>query len=281
MSPVKEADPQAAELDAAFTSAMGAPPKPREPEAPPDTDPEAPFGRDAGGAPIAPHGYTKDGHVRRSNAGRRSGSKDDQARVATAAEAAAAAAEPDRKPGAAAAAEDHSVALAEFGDTVWLGLSALGRGGSAIPVIGRWIPDRKMAAQALMFAAYKPNLVRAVNLAAQHNTKAARFAAVIATGDLTWALTCGLMVMPFLTSSAAIWKDNDKTRAMAKAELPSVAELADQNDKKLDAYLAQLNADLQALTAAAAAEAMADIMAGMDGAEAEQAIAEAREAGIL
>jgi hypothetical protein len=79
MSPVKNADPEAKSLDDAFTAAMGVTARPREPAAPTDIDPDAPFGKDSAGAAIAPYGLTKDGKVRRSNAGRRS--KDDMPRI--------------------------------------------------------------------------------------------------------------------------------------------------------------------------------------------------------
>lgn len=269
--PVKEADPEARSLDEAFADAMGTPPRPREPGPPVDVDPEAPFGRDDQGAPLAPFGLTKDGKPRRSNAGRKP-AKDDTARLATAAEVSAATAASAAPGPVMTIRHDYTGPLAEFADTVWFGLSALGKGGSAIPLIGKWIPERKVAAEAYVFRTYKPNLVRGVNIAAQHNARAARFAAAIETGDITWALTVGLLVMPFLTASAAIWKDSEKTPAMAASELPSVAELAERNDKQLDEYLAQLSAQLEVLAAAEEAAAEAELAAAVDAAE---------EAGIL
>lgn len=271
--PVKDADPEARSLDDAFNEAMGTPPRPREPGPPPDVDPEAPFGRDDQGAPLAPFGLTKEGKPRRSNAGRKA-SADDRARIASPEHVAAAtAASAAPNPHTATVRHDYTAALAEFADTVWFGLSALGKAGSAIPLVGKWIPEQKVAAEAYVLRTYKPNLVRAVNVSAQHNTRAARFAEAIETGDITWALTVGLLVMPFLTTSAAIWKDSEKTPAMAQSELPSVAELAERNDKQLDEYLAQLSAQLEVL---AAAEEMA-----AQEAAAEAELAAAQEAGIL
>ena len=279
--PVKDADPNAAALDAAFADAMGTPPRPREPAAPSDVDPDAPFGRDPAGAPLAPFGHTKDGRPRRSNAGRKS--NDDRARVASSPSSSSPTSSPSSSsPGSpssssAAAVRDYSAPLADFTQMIWFGLSALGKGGSAIPIVGRWIPERKVAAEAFVFRTYRPNLVRALNISAQHNERARRFAETIETGDMTWALTVGLLVMPFITTSAAIWKDSAKSPAMDEAGLPSVAELAERNDKQLDAYLAELSAQLELLAAAAAAEQTAELVDELD---AEQ-LAAAREAGIL
>jgi hypothetical protein len=272
MSPVKAADPAAQSLDAAFASAMmDAPPKPREPAPPDEIDPDAPFGRDDAGVANAPHGLTKEGKPRRSAAGRKP--KDEQPRTAAAVEGTAG-------PGHEADAvegHDYTSALAEFGDAVWFGLSALGKGGSAIPLIGKRIPERKVAAQAQVFASFKPNLVKAVNLAAQHNRKAARFAAGIETGDITWVAMVGFMVMPFMTMSAAIWQGDE---ALARAELPSIAQLGAKNDEQLDAYLKNISDQMEALQAQINAEALAAINAQLD-TETAQALAQAQEAGIL
>ena len=275
--PVKDADPEATALDAAFDDAMKAAPRPKEPPPPADTDPDAPFGRNEEGQPNAPHGYTKQGRVRRSPAGRPP--NEDRARTAPA-EASAEASAPSAPGGPGALDHDYSVPLSEFGDAVWFGVSALGKGGSAIPLIGRYLPERKLAAQALVLSSYKPSLVRAVNLAAQHNERARRFADSIETGDITWALMVGMMIMPFITASAAIWKDSDKTPAMANANLPSVAELAEKNDRKLQAYLDDVSAQLDQLAELAAAAALAD-MAAQDPQAAEAALAAAVAAGIM
>lgn len=79
--PVPDADPQAAELDDAFSKAMDGPAKPREPGPPPEVDNDAPFGREDDGSPKAPYGFNKDGKVRRTAAGRRA--KDDDGRART------------------------------------------------------------------------------------------------------------------------------------------------------------------------------------------------------
>lgn len=283
--PVKDADPQAASLDTAFAAAMGTPPAPREPAAPPDVDPDAPFGRDGDGAPLAPFGLTREGRPRRSNAGRKS--NDERARVTSSPSSSSSStgspssssSSASASSAAAAAPADYSAPLAEFTDTIWFGLSALGKGGSAIPLVGRWIPERKLAAEAYVFRSYRPNLVRALNIAAQHNERARRFASTIATGDLTWSLTVGLLVMPFITSSAAIWKDSENSPSMGDAGLPPVAELARRNDEQLDEFLSQLSAQLELLSAAAAAEAHAGLVDELGLGDAE--LAAAREAGIL
>jgi len=253
--PVKEADPAAKSLDEAFAGAMGTPAKPREPEAPPAVDPDAPFGLADDGTPKAPYGLTKDGKPRRSNAGRKS--KDDTARVTAPGEHGG----QDGTPGGKPAAKDYTAALSEFGDAVWFGASALGKGGSAIPLVGKFIPERKVAAQAAVFRTFKGNLVSAVNIAAQHNSMAARFAASVDKGDITWVVMVGFMVMPFMTMSAAIWKDSDNNPALKDADLPSITELAERNDKQLDAYLAQITEQMEAIAAQQQAEAMAELAA--------------------
>jgi hypothetical protein len=276
MSPVKDADPAALGLDEAFNAAMGAPARPKEPAAPEDVDPEAPFGREEDGTPKAPFGMTKEGKPRRSAAGRRP--KEDTPRTAAAAAAPAGTGAPSgAEP---KAAHDYSAALSEFGDAVWFGASALGKGGSAIPIVGKFIPERKVAAQAAVFQSYKPNLVKAVNLAAQHNAKAARWAASIETGEITWVMMVGFMVMPFVTMSAAIWKGDE---ALARIdENLTVERLAEQNDVKLDKYLKDIGEQLDALAAAAQLQALADMSAELDNdEETAAALAVAREAGIL
>jgi hypothetical protein len=260
--PVRAADPDAKALDEAFETAMGAPAKPHEPEAPPDADPDAPFGRDEDGTAKAPYGLTKEGKPRRSNAGRKS--KDDASRTTAAAAGGGQAAE-DKGAGTAAAGHDYTVALSEFGDAVWFGASALGKGGSSIPLIGKYLPERKIAAQAAIFKSYKPSLVGAVNVAAQHNAKARRFAQSIESGDITWVVMVGFMVMPFLTMSAAIWKDSEKNPALERMDLPGIATLAGRNDKALDAYLERINAEMERMAEQQQAEALAQLAADNEG----------------
>lgn len=253
MSPVKEADPDAQALDDAFAAAMEAPARPREPSAPPEVDNDAPHGRDENGQPLAPFGLTKDGKPRRSAAGRKASNPDNAPRTSPA--AAEAPEDAKGKP----AGRDYAGPLSEFADAVWFAGSALGKGGSAIPLVGRYIPERKVAAQAGVFRAYKGQLVGAVNLAAQHNARAARFAARIETGDITWVAMCAFMTMPFLTMSAAIWKGD---QALAAAGVQGgIGALAAANDTQLDAYLAEVSAQMEALAAQAQAEAMAQMEA--------------------
>lgn len=280
MAGVKTADPAAQDLDGAFATAMGQTAKPKEPPPPPDTDPDAPHGRGPDGAALAPFGLTKEGRPRKTSAGRRA--KEDQGRIATPAAAAAAVATGGGP--AAPAAHDYTASLSEFGDAIWFCASALGKGGSAIPFVGRFIPERKVAAQAGAIRAYKPNLVRAVNIAAQHNARAARMAASIEQGEITWVVMCGFMVMPFVTMSAAIWKGD---AALAEID-PSltVDQLAQANDVRLDKYLSDISDQMELLAAAAEAEALAAIQAEAGGgptepAEWENAMAAAQEAGLL
>lgn len=247
MNPVKAADPDAQALDEAFAAAMDAPPRPKEPPAPPAIDPDAPFGREEDGTPKAPYGLTRDGKPKRSPAGRKP--KDDQPRTVPPPDAGTGGQKPPGK--------DYTGPLSEFADSLWFAGSALGKGGSALPLVGRYIPERKVAAQAGVFRAYKANLVGAVNIAAQHNARAARFAARIETGDITWVAMSAFMTMPFLTMSAAIWKGD---QALAEAGITGgISALAEANDQQLDAYLAEISQQMEALAEQAAAEAAAEM----------------------
>lgn len=232
MSPVKAADPDAAALDAAFAEAMGAPARPREPAAPPEIDPDAPHGRGDDGTPLAPHGLTKDGKPKRTPAGRKP--KDDQPRTGPAAPH-----EPGKpgKAGTIPAARDYREPLDEFADALWLGLTGIGMVGGKIPLIGRYIPEQKIAAEAAVFHAEKTRLVTSVNIAAQHNAQARRFAEKCADGTTSWVLMCGFMAMPFLTMSAAVWQGD---KALAGKEMPSLAELAKRNEAEMDSFIAGL-----------------------------------------
>lgn len=247
--PVKEADPGAQELTAAFGAAMGATPAPREPDAPPEIDPEAPHGRDEAGEPLAPYGHTKDGRVRKSAAGRRARDADDKPRTgnvvppATGGTPAAA--------GAEVAEHDYRPSLTELGDAGWIALSAIGIAGPAIPIVGKWIPTDKISAQAALLRFHKDNLVGAINIAAQHNGRAAAWAAKIESGQATWVIMAGFMIMPFVTHSAALWKGAE---AMAEAGLPAAAELAQINAANVAAYMQEMTSSVAEAEAAAAEE---------------------------
>lgn len=235
MSPVKEADPSALALEAAFAEAMGAPARPLDPPAPKEIDPEAPHGRDDQGKPLAPYGLTKDGKPKRTAAGRPA--KDDQARTA-----------PPASPGDAGK-DDQQLAepgqynkqLSDTADGLWLALSCLGKAGPDIPLIGKLIPAQRIQAQAAVWFATKDRAVAAISLAAEHNAAAARFARKLEGGDITWVITCMSLVMPVLSASELIWsKDADKK--LAELEQPSLAELAARNEKELEAAIAKMTA---------------------------------------
>lgn len=254
MAAPRTATPGAKDLGEAFGEAMSTPPRATEPAPPPPVDPDAPFGRDENDQPKAPYGYTKDGKVRRSAAGRKPGSED-KPRTAPAAPPGQ-----DGRPDPAAppVQRDYSAALSEFGDAVWFAGSALGKAGSAVPLVGRYIPEAKIGAQAAVLHEYKPTLVRAVNVAAQHNARAARFAASIETGEITWVVMCAFLVMPFVTASAAIWKGDE---ALSAAGMKSTAELAQHNEAELERFLEGISEQLQLLVVADAAEQAAAAMA--------------------
>lgn len=241
--PVKEADPGAKTLDAAFAEAMGAPPRPKEPKAPPEIDPDAPHGRDENGVPLAPHGLTKDGRPRKTAAGRPA--KDDKARTGPPAHG-----QDDKKDDPAAAGHDYAPALTEAADAAWFLTAAVGVAGGKIPVVGKWVPDKKIAAQAVMLRAFQPQLVGAMNLAAQHNDHARKFARKCEDGTISWVLVCGFTTLPFLTASLAIWQGD---KALAEHGMPLLEELAKQNEAELDEFVAQMAGQLQEAPAEAAA----------------------------
>jgi hypothetical protein len=242
--PVKEADPGARSLDAAFAEAMGAPAKPKEPGAPPEIDPEAPHGRDDAGAPLVPYGRTRDGKVRKSAAGRKS--KDEEPRTGPA--------QPDEPKTGTVVAEpkDYSGALSETGDSVWLALTVLGQLPlEKIPLISR-IPigkgvtlgsrlagaEVRLQAQAAILDGNKAQLVAALNIAAQNNARARRLAEKLETGDITWVMMCGAMAAPFLVQTRQLWSD----------PAVDVQALARSNEETFRAWVQQIT---DAITAAA------------------------------
>lgn len=232
MSPVREADPAARSLDAAWQSAMGAPARPKEPPAPKAIDPEAPHGRDDDGKPLTPHGLNKDGSVRKSAAGRPG--KDERARTGTGQP------EPDKgggkPPSGLAAPGQHTRALSDSADGLWLAMSALGKATPDLPLIGKSLAtkgyDRKIQAQAAVWYSTKDRAVAAVSLAAEHNAAAARFAAKFEGGDITWMITCMSLVMPILSLSGMVWA-KDADAQLAGSKQPSVEELALRNENQL------------------------------------------------
>lgn len=259
--PVKEADPAAKSLDEAFAAAMAGPAKPREVPAPPEVDREAPHGRDESGQPLAPYGWTKGGkdgppRPKLSTAGRKP-TKDDQARTV--------AVQPDAqaapKPGKALEPRDFSAGLMDAGESLWFGASIAAKVGPQIPILGRFIPGRKLAATAAVFDAERPRLAAALNLAAQHDARARKLASKLADGDAGWALSVMFMVAPFTGAVAAIWQGD---KALAERELPSLAELAKRNEAAMDRMLAKITAQMELAQQAAAEEMQRQMLAAME-----------------
>jgi hypothetical protein len=257
---VKSADPQAAELDAAFASAMGSPPKPAGPAAPPEVDHDAPHGRGPDGEPLAPYGTNKDGSIRRSHAGRKRKDDPDAPRTAPAAPK-----DTPAEPKTDRGAHDYTGALTETADAAWMIMSVTGRYGPEMPLIGKLIPARRLGAQAALFKMHSDGLVGAVQYAAQHNDAAARWAAKLEKGEVSWALMFGFMVMPFVVQSAALWKLDDGERL--GGEGPTVAELAERNDEDLEQFMSLMKGQLAA--------------AAMTAEQAEQLAAMAKENGHI
>jgi hypothetical protein len=246
---VTQADPRAQSLDEAFAEAMGAAPRPKEPPAPPEVDRDAPHGRDEAGEPLAPYGKTKDGRPKLSPAGRKPGNPDDKARLAKDS--------PDAKgQGTQLQLEpqDFSAPLMEAGETIWFGGSVVAKLGPQIPVVGKFVPGRKLAATMAVFDGERPRLAAALNLAAQHDARARRLAERLATGDAGWALTCMFMVAPFTGAVAAIWQTTDKHDVLKERELPSLDELAKANEAALDRMFAKIAEQMAQAQAAAAGQ---------------------------
>lgn len=253
--PIAAADPRAKELDAQFAAAMSGPAKPRsEPKAPKEIDPEAPFGRDDSGEPIAKYGKTVDGRIRRSAGGRKpKKGEPDAARVTDKPDPPAGTGEP-AKTGTVV---DYSQDLADAADGIWLVMT----GAARLP-LGRLRAGKiglpadagdRMAAQAFVFSQHKYRLAAALNEAAQHNARARRLADKLAGGDMSWVLTVGALGMPFVMHSLALWRSD--AGQLAKMELPAIGELAKNNEALMGQYMSQLT------MAAAMIQAQADAAA--------------------
>lgn len=243
-------DPHAKELDDAFANAMSSPARPRsEPRAPADRDPEAPFGRDDEGKPIAKYGYKNDGTIRLSGAGRPSRNSPDQARV-------------DERPqtpldGKVVEGTDYTAGLIGTAGGVWLCMTAA----SKLPLgrlrVGKYgLPadsGARLAAQAFLFDQSKVQLAMALNTAAQHSARARSWAQKLASGDATWALTVASLAGPFLSMSLDLWKGQlDPETASA------VRNMAAANDEAME----QVKAQFQAMAEQAEAEAQLAMVNG-------------------
>lgn len=253
---IPDADPRATDLDAAFAAAMlDTPARPRaEAKPPPEVDHDAPHGRDENGEPLAPFGLTKEGKPKLTRGGRPRKGSDDAPRtgtVTTPRETGRAKATPDPR--------DWSAELSGAADAAWFGLSALGRVSDSVPVLGKLLPGEKMQAQAFILGECRPQLVGAVNLAAQHSAAAARFCARFDGGDGLWALTCMFMVMPVVSMSVAVWRGEPiETADGAKITAPDMARM---NAAKMDDAVGRLQAQIAAQASAASPDDAGDAAA--------------------
>lgn len=246
---IPDSDPRAKDLDAAFAAAAAGPQKPRaEAKTPADIDQDAPFGRDDDGTPKAPYGVSKDGKIRRSAGGRPPKNAPDHARTAPAEQVAEAA---DPAPKGKPEPHDYSEDLDGFGDLVWFGMSAASKITPKIPLLGKIVPGPKLAAEAFVFDVMKPQLVAAVNLAAQHDARTAAFCKRLEDGgDGLWALKVAFMLVPVADAFATVWRGDPE--AMQAAGMPPLEEMAKRNEAKMDEALARISAQIEAATAAAA-----------------------------
>lgn len=248
---VPAADPQALELDQAFQAAMEGPAKPRsEAKAPPEVDHDAPHGRDEAGVPLAPFGLTKEGKPKRTAGGRPLKDSADRSRTVSAQPS-----PPPVPPAGQKAKPDPrnwTEELDGLGTAAWFGMSAIAKVGGNIPFLRKLLPEEKLASQAFILHETQPRLVAAVNLAAQHNAKAAEFCGKLEGGDGLWALTCMFMVMPVVSLSMTVWKGDEA--ALKDAELPSLADMSSKNEELLDQMLKKI--ELQITAAADAAQAV-------------------------
>jgi hypothetical protein len=259
--PVKDADPAAIELDAAFAAAMNGPAKPREAAPPPERDIEAPHGRDDDGNPLAPFGWTKAGkdgpsRPRLNSAGRRA--KDDAPRTGTPPPADA-----KGKPKGAAdppPITDFSEPLGELADAVWMGLSGLSLLGPKIPVIGKKLSGEKIAAEGYIWRQNRAHLIKAAQITADHNVAARMRLAKLAEGNATWVLMAGFTLMPFVAQTAAVLQGDDALKEMNPEA--SVKRLAELNKAEWDEMMESLRAQAAVMAAQAAvmaAQAEADV----------------------
>lgn len=254
--PVKAADPGAQEMDAAFAEAMNGPAKPRGPEAPPPVDHDAPHGRDEHGAPLAPFGLNQDGSVRKSKAGRKAKDPDNAARTGPATPSTPGGT-PDNLP---LTPKDFSAGLMDAGESLWFAGSVIARVGPQVPLVGRFVPGKKLSATMAVFDSERPRLAAALNEAAQHDARARNLAEKLAAGDAGWALTCMFMVAPFAGAVAAIWQGDE---ALKERELPSLDVMAARNENAMDEMLAKISQQMQLAQKLAADQAQAEMAAAM------------------
>jgi hypothetical protein len=260
MATIPKADPNAVSLDDAFQQAMAGPSKPTgEPGSPPPVDVDAPFGRDASGKPIAKYGLTRAGKPRRTPGGSRGGGTPAGQRVVTVdvlgteSKAQAEGSKPPQPDKPKPAPKDYSSDLSDFANAIWFGqtaIASLSGGLSKIPVVGKFIPSEdRMNAQAALFRTQTPQLVAAINMAAQNNAKARKFAESIAGGEATWVLMAGFLAMPFVAQTAFLWQGT-----LEAHEMPSEHELAKHNQGLMSEFMASMSAQMEAAVREAQAQ---------------------------
>jgi hypothetical protein len=255
--PVKAADPAAVMLEGAVAEAaarMKGIVRPQEAAAPPEIDHDAPLGRADDGTPLAPFGRNKDGSVRKSAAGRKA--KDDQARV-TRDDTPPAGSQPPA--GNVLEPQDFSAALMDASQAIWFGGSMIAQVGPRVPLVGKFIPARKLGATMAVFSAHRPSLMAALNEAAQHDARARRLAAKLSAGEVGWQMTCLFMVAPFAATVGAVWQGD---AALAERELPPLDDLVRQNERAVDEMMAKIAQQMQDAQAKVQAEAQAAMQNG-------------------
>jgi hypothetical protein len=201
--------------ESAFKAAMGAPEPDQRPDYPGPRrrrDPDFPFGKNADGSPVAPHGFGTNGKPRQNMPGPgRAGKKSDDAARTQPAAGKDTGKELDTKP-------NYTQDLVEFTDGLWMLMA-----GTPVPWARLADFKVKVRAQAAILKENQPGIVNAVNLGAQHNDQVRAKVEAITTGAVSWVLPAMFMLTPFVASSAALWR--------TKASDPELRELAAQTDK--------------------------------------------------
>jgi hypothetical protein len=173
-----------AALDKDAASAPIEPPDvPAPPRRDPDAGPDAPFGRDEHGEPIAPHGVRNaDGKPRLKPPGPGR----------------------DRKGGAdaprvgATLAKNYAPQVGELLDGIWML-------GSSIPVPAANLATR-VQCQAAILKANQPALTSGIAGAAQHNEMIASGVDKLTSGTASWILPAMFGLTPFVAQSALMWR---------------------------------------------------------------------------
>lgn len=268
------ADP---DLDAIFAQALAkdaqvtAPELPAPPRRNVSSDPDAPHGVGEDGEPLTPFGTNKKTgrpNLRPPGPGRPGKDKSGEPRVREATPEDVV--PPKGKSGGKAkpgelAPQDFAGPLMEASEAIWFGGSMLAKVGPQIPLIGKFVPGRKLSATMAVFDSERPRLCMALNLAAQHDQRARGLAVKLAAGEVSWALTVMFMVAPFAGATAAVWQTSEKHDVLGERELPSLDELTATNEGALDAMLARIAGQMQAAQAAVLAEAQAQADASLNG----------------